>query len=129
MYLGLAHAFAALFEIILFCLMGTFFVYPSHFYTLVAISNFTIVVAVSLVMELTTRPIWNYVGATQRLRNAMLLTATQSSGGHFNIDDIEGSQAAEKMFASTLKWAWSAAAQSELKYQDSEMCNLVGKLQ
>ena len=122
---GLAHCFAALGEVVLLCLLGTFFAYPVHFYALVATSNLAIVLSVSLVMELITRPIWNYVGATERLRNAMLLTATQGNGGNLNGDDEDGSVAAERMFVSTLKWAWSAAAQSELKYQDGEMCSLV----
>ena len=39
-----------------------------------------VVLAVVLVMELTTRPIWNYVASMESLRNAMLLTATQGSG-------------------------------------------------
>jgi hypothetical protein len=47
---------------------------------LVATSNVAVVLAVVLVMELTTRPIWNYVASMESLRNAMLLTATQGSG-------------------------------------------------
>ena len=45
-----------------------------------ATSNVAVVLAVVLVMELTTRPIWNYVASMESLRNAMLLTATQGSG-------------------------------------------------
>ena len=77
---GLAHCFVALGEIVVLCLLGTFFAYPVHFYLLVATSNVAVVLAVVLVMELATRPIWNYVTSMERLRNAMRLTATQGSG-------------------------------------------------
>jgi hypothetical protein len=74
-------------------------------------------------MELMTGPMWNYITAIERLRNAMLLTAAQGITGSNN-DELDA-EVAERMFASTLRWAWTAAAQTELKYQDNENCSLV----
>lgn len=133
---GLIHAFVAIGEIILVCLLGIVFAKPQQFYALVATSNFFVVLSVALIMELPRRPMLKYFKDVERLGNAMALMANQS----INDDDIKEMDkssmkcdtqgqteiekateiATESLMGSTLEWASTCAAQAELRFQEYE---------